>query len=150
MPSKDWKVAEKKYAKRSGGQLVKGSGCGKHQKGDVKTLTSLVELKSSRRSTSKGYYIILQKNFFYKIVRQAYDRKRDPIVAVGLGNPYKYFTFTYGHWEADAIRRERIIPEHYLAKSITLYLSELEQVEESWLFVEDQGGFWRIRRDYAV
>jgi len=124
-----WKRAEKGYSKKSGLPITKRSGAGT-KKGDCADHITKVEVKSSTRKDSNGYYIIIQADWFRKIKRQAHAEGTNPRIDLALGFPLEDFEFIYDpfdHSEGTIIQ-----------KTMKVYLNDLRKMkviiidEEVW------------------
>ena len=78
--------AEKKTAKRMGGTVVPGSGCGEYRKGDITHEDYLIENKSTlNRSLS------LKLDWLLKIRQEAFEKIKIPALSIQFcdrsGNP---------------------------------------------------------------
>lgn len=72
---------ERRLAKDYAGKVQPGSGCGRTNKGDVKTKRFLIEAKR----TDKKQYILSLKTW-EKIETQALSMSKTPVLAIEIGN----------------------------------------------------------------
>lgn len=77
MRRKTWQRVEQREADLRGGRVQPGSGSQWHSKGDVKTATHLVQVKS----TEKKQYV-LKLSDLEQIEREALNNNRDPEMVV--------------------------------------------------------------------
>ena len=72
---------ENKFAKKYGARPTPNSGASWHSKGDLKTETHLIEIKST-----KGGQMVVHKSWLEKIREEAIKEGKEPILVIDFGD----------------------------------------------------------------
>ena len=72
---------ESSLAKKYGARMTPNSGARWHSKGDLKTETHLIEVKST-----KGSQIIVHKSWLEKIREEAIKEGKEPVLVIDFGD----------------------------------------------------------------
>lgn len=89
---KAWERLEREVAGRLNGRRTPGSG-NKSIKGDVQAGTFLVECKQrcNKEQDGNGYYLDLKSEWFLKIIVEAREQRREPVIVASVGGIRTYY-----------------------------------------------------------